>query len=114
MDLFNPSIEQLVTEIVAVNHAWKEAKDLFGFSNTPLADSLRDLKAHLQIKLLRSYAPELVYLLTDTNSEIDYEEPLYGLRLAKTVNGRQDAAHMPIRVAQQNLSARELKLFVKA
>lgn len=112
MDLFNPSIEQLLTEIIAVNHAWKEAKDLFA-PNTPLANSLRDLKARLQIRLLRSYAPKLVYLMADNDPNEYYDEPLYGLQLTKTVNDRQDAAHMPIRVAQQNLSAQELKLFVK-
>lgn len=112
MDLFNPSIEQLVTEIIAVNHAWKEAKNLFAL-NTSLADSLRDLKARLQIRLLRSYAPKSVYLMADNDPNEYYDEPLYGLGLTETVNGRKDAAHMPIRVAQQNLSALELKLFVK-
>ena len=112
MDLFNPSIEKLVTEIIAVNHAWKEAKDLFDRADNHLANSLRDLKARLQVRLLRSYAPELVYLLTDNDPDLDYDEPLYGLRLVKSVNGRQDAAHMPIRVAEENLSARELQQFV--
>ena len=113
MDLFNPSIEQLVTEIIAVNHAWKEAKDLFGFPNTSLANSLRDLKARLQIRLLRSYAPKSVYLMADNDPNEYYDEPLYGLRLTKTVNDRQDAAHMPIRIAKENLSAKELQQFVQ-
>lgn len=112
MDLLNPSIEQLVTEIIAVNHAWKAAKNLFA-PNTALANSLRDLKARLQIRLLHSYAPKLVYLMADNDPNEYYDEPLYGLRLTETVNGRQDAAHMPIRVAQQSLSVLELKLFVK-
>ena len=77
-----------------------------------MANSLQDLKARLQVRLLRSYAPELVYLMTDTNADLDYDEPLYGLRLIKSVNGRQDAAHMPIRVAEENLSAKELQQFV--
>ncbi len=51
MELLNPSIEQLVTEIMAVNHAWKEAKDLFDCPNTLLANSLRDLKARLQVRI---------------------------------------------------------------
>lgn len=113
MNFLNSSIEQLVTEIIAVNNAWKEGQDLFDRADNHLANSLRDLKARLQVRLLRSYAPELVYLQTDTNSNRDYDEPLYGLRLVKSVNGRQDAAHMPIRVAEENLSAAELQQFVQ-
>ena len=113
MELLNSSIEQLVTEIIAVNHAWKEAKDLFDCPDTPVANSLRDLKARLQVRLLRNYAPNQVYLIVDTNSNSDYEEPLYGLQLVKSVNGRKDAAHMPVRVAEDNLSVQELQQFVK-
>ncbi len=114
MEFLNSSIEQLVTEIIAVNHAWKEAKDLFDESASPLANSLRDLKARLQVRLLRSYAPDRVYLKEDTNSNSDYNEPLYGLQLVASINGRKDAAHMPIRVAQENLSASELQQFVQS
>jgi hypothetical protein len=85
MDLFDPSIEQLVSEIIAVNYAWKKAQDLFDHPDNYLANSLRDLKARLQIRLLRSYAPEQVYLMTDTNSNQDYDEPLYGLQLMKSI-----------------------------
>jgi hypothetical protein len=114
MEFFNPSIEQLVTEIIAVNQAWKEAKDLFGEPASLLANSLRDLKARLQVRLLRNYAPEKVYLMIDTNVNADYDEPLYGLQLVTSVNGRRDAAHMPIRVAQENLLASELEQFVRS
>ena len=112
MEFLNPSIEQLVTEIIAVNNAWKEAKDLFNLPNNPLANSLRDLKARLQVRLLRRYAPSQVYLRVDTNSNSDYDEPLYGLQLAIPINGRKDAAHMPMRVAEKNLSAQELDTFI--
>lgn len=114
MELLNPSIEQLVLEIIAVNHAWKEGQDLFDRADNHLANSLRDLKARLQVRLLRSYAPELVYLMTDSDPNRDYDEPLYGLRLVESVNGRRDAAHMPIRVAEENLSAKELQQFVQS
>ena len=114
MELLNLSIEQLVTEIIAVNHAWKEARDLFDRPDTPVANSLRDLKARLQVRLLRSYAPDQVYLIVDTNFNSDYDEPLYGLQLVTSVNGRKDAAHMPVRVAEKNLSAQELEQFVKS
>ena len=114
MEFSNPSIEQLVTEIIAVNHAWKEAKSLFDCSDNFLANSLRDLKARLQVRLLRNYAPENVYLMIDTNVNTDYDEPLYGLQLVTSVNNRQDAAHMPIRVAKEDLSAQELEQFIKS
>ena len=111
MELVNPSIEQLVTEIIAVNHAWKEAKDLFEETASPLANALRDLKTRLQIRLLRNYAPEWVFLIEDNQTEGD--EPLYGLQLVKAIGSWRDAAHIPIRVAQENLSLQELKIFVK-
>ena len=114
MEFFDPSIEQLLAEIVAVNHAWKESTYLFGCVDNYLANSLRDLKARLQVRLLRSHAPNLVYLIVDDNPHKDYDEPLYGLQLVKSINGRKDAAHMPIRIAQENLSALELKQFVKS
>ena len=113
MELFDPSIEQLVTEIVAVNNAWKEAKYLFGYQDNHLANSLRDLKASLQVRLLRSHAPESVYLQKDSDPNEDYEEDLYGVQLVKSVKGRRDAAHMPIRVAEEILSTAELKQFVR-
>ena len=113
MELLNPSIEQLVSEIIAVNHAWKEAKSLFDSDNY-LAKSLRDLKARLQVRLLRNYAPELVFLRTDVSDDENYDEPLYGLHLTRSVNGRQDAAHMPIRVAEEYLSVKELQQFVRS
>ena len=112
MELLNPSIEQLVLEIIAVNHAWKETKN-FSDGDNYLANSLRNLKARLQVRLLRSYAPELVFLRIDTSNDED-NEPLYGLHLAESVNGRNDAAHMPIRVAQENLSTQELQQFVRS
>jgi len=113
MELLDPSIEQLVDEIIAVNHAWKEAQNLFDRTDNYLANSLRDLKSRLQVRLLRSYAPELVYLITDNNTDSDLDEPLYGLQLIKSVNGRKDAAHMPVRVAKGHLSEKELQQFVK-
>lgn len=110
MNFFSPSIEQLVTEIIAVNHAWKETKELFD-STSPLAISFRDLKTHLQVRLLRKYAPEWVYLVEDTNADSD--EPLYGLQLIKPTHNWKDAAHLPIRVAQEVLSLKELQKFIR-
>jgi hypothetical protein len=63
MELFILSIEQLVKEIIAVNHAWKEAKELFKDPNSPLANSLRDLKTRLQVRLLRNHRPPAKVIL---------------------------------------------------
>ena len=79
MELLNPSVEQVVLEIIAVDRAWKEAQ-LFDRDNNFLANSLQDLKARLQVRLLRSYAPKLVFLRID-GDEYEYDEPVYGLHL---------------------------------
>lgn len=104
-----PSIQDLVTEIHAVNHSWKLAIEMFG-NNHGLAQSLRDLKVRLQIRLLRNYAPEFVYLQID--QETESEEALYGVRLVSSVNGHKDAAHLPIRLAKKVLSILELNQFL--
>jgi hypothetical protein len=109
--ILNPSIEQLVREIVTVNQAWKEAKSIFEDSSSPIAVSLRNLKTRLQIRLLRQYAPQHIYLIEDKTDES--EEPLYGLCLVHPINSCMDAAHLPIRVAQEYLSADEIKNFLK-
>ncbi|MFN6485007.1 MULTISPECIES: hypothetical protein [unclassified Nostoc] len=107
--LLYPSVEKLVNEIVAVNHAWKVARELFG-QDSPLSISSRDLKTCLQVRLLRSYAPEQVYLIEDKKSE---GEPLYSLRLRKLIGNRLDAEHLPMRVDQEVLADKELEQFKK-
>ncbi|WP_191756951.1 hypothetical protein [Komarekiella delphini-convector] len=110
VELLYPSVEKLVKEIVAVNHAWKVACELFG-QDSALSISSRDLKTCLQVRLLRSYAPEQVYLIEDKQSE---GEPAYSLCLREIINNRQYAEHLPIRVAQDVLSPQELEQFKKA
>lgn len=106
--LFDVSVEQLVREIVAVNHAWKVACELFGESS-PLSTSSRDLKTCLQVRLLRTHAPKQVYLVEDKEAE---GEPLYSLRLREPIDNRQYAEHLPVRVAQDLLTSAELKQFI--
>jgi len=72
---------------------------------------LRDLKVRLQVKLLRNYAPNFVYLIED--KEIVSEEVLYSLQLISNVDNYQDAAHLPIRVAKEVLSLEEINKFSK-
>ncbi len=108
-ELLNPSVDQLVKEIVAVNHAWKVACELFG-ENSPLSTSSRDLKTCLQVRLLRSYAPAQVYLVEDKQAE---GEALYSLHLREPIGNRLYAEHLPVRVAYQVLTDKELKQFSK-
>ncbi|MTJ32584.1 hypothetical protein [Aphanizomenon sp. UHCC 0183] len=107
--LLYPSIEKLVREIVAVNHAWKVADELFG-ENSSLSRSSRDLKTALQVRVLRSYAPEQVHLVLDTEAE---GEGLYSLKLREPIDNHLYAEHLPVRVAQEVLSADEIKKFSK-
>ncbi|CAD0225572.1 hypothetical protein PA905_07540 [Planktothrix agardhii CCAP 1459/11A] len=119
--LLQPSLEQLLAEIVAINHAWKEARLMFG-NSAGLTVSLRNLKTRSQVRLLRNYAPEKVYLKIDqealepsleADNDAETGEPLYGLILRKPVNGVTDAAHIPVRVAQEFLSESEIKRFTQ-
>ena len=119
--LLRPSLEQLLAEIVAINHAWKEARFMFG-NSAGLTVSLRNLKTRSQVRLLHNYAPEKVYLKIDEQAlepslEVDNDaetgEPLYGLILRKPVNGVTDAAHIPVRVAQEFLSDSEIQRFTQ-
>lgn len=119
--LLQPSLEQLLAEIVAINHAWKEARLMFG-NSAGLTVSLRNLKTRSQVRLLRNYAPEKVYLKIDkealepsleADNDAETGEPLYGLILRKPVNGVTDAAHIPVRVAQEVLSESEIQRFTQ-
>ena len=102
------SIVDLVEEIVTVNHAWKVACELFQ-DVSPLAISMRDLKSRLQVHLLRCHFPE-VYLTLDRKSE---GEALYSLGLQQPIGKRNDAEHLPVRVAKELLSTQEIERFTK-
>ena len=109
--ILNPSLHQIVTEINAVNRAWKASKELLG-DTVGITVSLRDIKSHLQVRLLRAYASEHAYLVLDT--ETPSEEPLYGIRLRQAVGGQRDAAHLPARVAEKFLSMDEIQSFSRS
>jgi hypothetical protein len=100
---YTPDFDQLVQEIVAINQAWKVSEEL----SANLGNSLKDLKNRLQVRLLRSYAPQKVCLELDTTTES--EEPLYGLRLLHPIDNRCYAEHLPVRVAEELLSSEELQ-----
>lgn len=99
----------LVKEINAVNQAWKLA--IYMFDNHHfLAQSLRDLKLRLQVRLLRNYAPKFVFLVEDLETESD--EPLYSLKLVSPFGDYKYAAHLPIRLAQEVFSLEEIDQFL--
>ena len=108
MELSNSSLEQLVKEIIAVNHAWKLACNLFE-QTSPLATSLRDLKTCKQVRLLQTYGSTQVYLAIDPEES---SEPLYSVRLRHSIGDRTDAEHLPVRVAQEVLSPAELNRLI--
>ncbi|AFZ43912.1 hypothetical protein PCC7418_1743 [Halothece sp. PCC 7418] len=106
----NPPPETLITEIIAVNHAWKQVSEQLLDHNAGLALSLRDLKSNLQLRLLRNY-PQTVYLVLD--EETESEEPLYSVRLREPINGHWNAAHLPVRVAEEMLTEQELTQLIQ-
>lgn len=106
----NPRLETLITEITAINNAWKQVSEELLDQNAGLAISLRDLKSNLQLRLLRNH-PQQVYLVLD--EETESEEPLYGLRLREPINGHWNAAHLPVRVAEELLTEQELIQFTQ-
>jgi len=107
MDIAFLSVEHLVREIEAVNCVWKQTRNLFG-EDSALASSYRELKVCLQAQLLRSHSPEIVYLRIDSEAQ---GEALYSLRLNQKIAGRFDAAHIPVRVAQDIFTPREIRRF---
>jgi hypothetical protein len=103
------SLEELVKNIKAVNQVWKDVRRLFG-EQSPLASEAKALKNCLQVRLLRKFAPDQVYLKIDPETG---EEPLYGLRLCNCVSGYEDADHLPVRVASEIFTEAELQSFVR-
>lgn len=120
-EVFDPAIEQIVEEIFAINRAWKAARKLFNPSAN-LALSFRDMKTQMQVRLLRNFAPERVYLKIDNSAEEDdpelqeaaeNQEPLYGLILQPSIGNYWNAAHLPVRRAKEFLTAEELQKFTQ-
>jgi hypothetical protein len=107
-------VEPLILQIVAINHAWKLAKERWTESSS-LVNSLRDRKSCLQVRLLRDFPTYSFLHLDEDNIE---GEALYSVRLTQPIklqNGyeRRDAEHMPVRLAQEFFSEQELLRIVK-
>jgi len=99
------TLESLVREIRAINSAWKAAREYYG-SGSQVALALRETKSALQFSLLRDPVYK-VYLKVDTDVD-DTTEELFGIHLPQAVDGVWDAAHLPVRVAQEHFTDEEL------
>ncbi|YAF94107.1 MAG: hypothetical protein AB3A66_15945 [Nodularia sp. CChRGM 3473] len=110
IQILPPSLEELVEEIIAINQAWKQVCEMGNFTSG-IANSMADLKNRLQVRLLRSYAPEKVYLQIDHNIVGEQGEKLYGLILRQPTEIYWNAAHLPVQVAQEILSPQEIEQF---
>ncbi|WP_264319645.1 hypothetical protein [Zarconia navalis] len=82
-----------------------------GNSDSQIAISMKNIKTRWQVRLLRLYAPERVYLQLDAEAKSD--EALYGLFLREPIEGFADINHLPVRVARSMLSAEEIIKFSK-
>lgn len=126
MSIKKPSLQDLVRQIVAVNHAWKASRSLYG-SHASVVKATKLSKSRLQVRLLKLYAPDEAYLIldqdapTDEQDEID-QDSLWSVRLEHPVilnfNGKDkekwDGEHLPVRVLDQwmergLLSSKEIK-----
>jgi hypothetical protein len=75
-------------------------------NESEITKSLRDLKGRLQLRLLREFSPDRVYLTIDTEAR---GEPQYSVRLKSPVtiniDGKQEqlenAMHLPIRKVER-------------
>ena len=102
------SPEELVRQIVAINHAWKLAIERWG-NEGAICQALRDRKSSLQADLIRS-CPGRVWLRVDDEAE---GRALFSVRLGWEIvlpSGarRRDAEHMPVDIAQELLTTEEL------
>ena len=105
------SFEILVRQIVGFNRAWKRAKEKYGESH-PFTMAARDRKSAIQAKLLRDYYGQ-VWL---ESHKVAGKEELYSVRLGQSVrlaNGelKKDGEHLPVRIANEILTAEELIRF---
>ncbi len=104
----------LIYQITSVNRAWKQARERWG-EESPTALMLRKRKSSLQARLIRDHRSS-VYLKADhDNTE---GEPLYSVRLIEPVRlpnnmTRNDAEHLPVRLAEELFSQAELSELVK-
>jgi len=103
----------LIERIHLINRSWKLAQERCS-NDVPFSQALRDLKSGVQVQLLRAF-PEHVWLSEDRDTPSD--EPLLSVRIAEALSGalggRPDADHIPLRVAEELLTDKEMEIFLK-
>ena len=107
------SAELLVARIHHVNGGWHALRELWPpaeGTNVVIA-GMRDLKALLQVQLLRDPGSP-AFLVEDLESAL--LEPCYSVQLRDRSQGYSNACHLPIRVARELLTERELAELVAA
>lgn len=125
-------LKQIIRKIVAYNNCWHSLRDTFNIEKeSRLNDEkinqiydknlkiLRNLKARLQVKLLRK-GSGIAYLVKESEENMlkfGYQEPLYSVKLAKKLliddQIRTDACHIPVRLINKMLTQQELQDFIK-
>lgn len=106
-------LEEVISRIIAINHAWKLSREEFG-SDFAVTKSLLHTKSSLQATLLREF-PDDSYLLPATDNDV-HDEELYSVRLrhSMVINDvlRHDAEHLPVRVAAEIFTTEEINNFL--
>lgn len=100
--------ERLVRRIRGYNDVWHSLRDGALGDDVDLSPAQRIARAAkglLQVDLLRRF-PALVYLVDDTKP--GSPEPLFGVQLWRRVGRHDDACHLPVRVARENLTVDEI------
>lgn len=109
------NLEVIIERIITINHAWKLSREEFG-NDFMVTKSLRHTKSSLQATLLREF-PDNIYLLFATDNELQEEEQ-YSVRLTTPIciNGiqRVDAEHLPVRIANELFTKKEISKFLKS
>ncbi|WP_206191642.1 hypothetical protein [Shewanella bicestrii] len=107
-------LDELVNQIICINHAWKLSKEEFG-NDFVATKSLRDTKASLQATLLREFPTDSYLMMASDSAE--HDEAMYSVRLkSPVVIGsaiRTDAEHLPQRIAHDILTEQELYKLLK-
>ena len=103
-------LDRRVQAIIALNHAWKRQREILE-SNHPVALMLQSHKSSMQASLIRDFPGELYLRLDTENTE---GEALYSVRLRQPIklpSGgiREDAEHLPVRLAKALFTVQELK-----
>lgn len=106
-------LDEILERIITVNHAWKLSKDEFS-NEFAVTQSLRWTKSSLQATLLREFPSESSLKVASDNDE--HGELLYSVRLTSSVvvNGaiRNDAEHLPARIAKDIFTPEEIQSFL--